>query len=94
MKAGVTDTDDDPIVLVPIPMLMTQLVEAERMAGRPLTEDEVLAIRDNATCLAMPRSVRDEVAAERGYEDVSIDDPWRWWSLAREISRAIREPSS
>ena len=82
---------DDPMVQVAIPMLMTQLVEAERKAGRFLSEDEVLAIRDNATYITMPRSVRDDVAAERGYEDVSIDEPWRWWSLAREMSRGLRE---
>ena len=45
---------DDPLCLVFIPALVTILLNVERKTGRPLTEAEVIAIRDKAVCMTMP----------------------------------------
>jgi len=55
----------------------------EREKGSPLTEEEVLAIRDNAPSIALPASKARALAAGRGYDDISLDDPWTDWQAIR-----------
>lgn len=52
---------------VPVPSLVSTLLRAERDKGSPLTEAEVLAIRDKCPCIKMPVDVAAKVAAGRGY---------------------------
>lgn len=48
--------DNDPLVVVPIPPMVTLLVDLERQKGAPLTHDEVLSARDGSVCMTMHRS--------------------------------------
>jgi len=50
------------LVPVFIPSLVSVLLKHERDKGTPLTEDEVLAIRDKATAVMLPSSAVNEVA--------------------------------
>lgn len=75
--------NSEPLVIVPIPALVTLLLNRERAKGVPLTEGEVLAIRDNAVSIALPRDVAAHMAEERGYDDIDQDNVWAEWSAIR-----------
>jgi hypothetical protein len=76
-------TDDDQLVSAFIPPLVAVLLAAERAAGRPLTESEVLEIRDGATCIAVRPAALAAMAAERGYDDLDPERAWEQWTDAR-----------
>jgi hypothetical protein len=79
---------DESLVLVFIPALAPLLVRAEDAKGSPLTEAEVLRIRDNAICVAMPVDVAAAVEAKRGYRDLNPKDCWvEWQRLRPELGR-------
>lgn len=67
--------------LVPefIPALIVVLTHAEQQKGAPLTEAEVLEIRDNATCMMSPRSMAQAMAEKRGYADLDPENVWAEW---------------
>jgi hypothetical protein len=74
---------EDPLCLVFIPALVTILLNVERKTGRPLTEAEVIAIRDKAVCMAMPVSKAAMMEAKRGYPDIVAEAVWPEWQRAR-----------
>jgi hypothetical protein len=74
---------DDPLVIVPLPPLVTVLAWHEAQKGAPLTEAEVLEISGKAICMTMPRSEAAAMAAARGYDDIAPDRAWEEWSAAR-----------
>ena len=76
---------DDEEVLVPVfmPALVAVLLRAEKDKGAPLTEAEVLALRDGAQCAMAPRDVTAAVAEGRGYADLDPEDCWAQWQVAR-----------
>ena len=74
---------EDPVVPVFIPPLITLLRDLERRRRAPLSEAEVLAIRDGAICMTMRRSMARRMAESRGYDDVDPEDVWRQWQVAR-----------
>lgn len=78
-----SNTDDDPMCLVFIPALVTLLYHAESTLGAPLTEDQVLAIRDNANCIALPFSMAAKAEQDRGYPDIAAEQCWPEWQAAR-----------
>ena len=80
-----TSEDDpaDPLRLVITPALVAILLNAEQAKGSPLTEAEVVAIRDSAQCIAMPASVAAEVEAQRGYPDIDPEAAWIEWQRVR-----------
>jgi hypothetical protein len=59
------------------------LLPRETEKGSPLTEEEVLAIRDGCEAIAMPRDVVAKVAEERGYEDIDPENCWEEWQRVR-----------
>jgi len=73
----------DPLCLVFIPALVAVLLNVEQKKGAPLTEAEVIAIRDNAACMAMPASAAAAVEAKRGYQDIVAESVWTEWQRAR-----------
>ncbi|MGD9918922.1 MAG: hypothetical protein AB7U46_12965 [Paenirhodobacter sp.] len=75
-------------VLVFLPPLVTVLTAAERAKGAPLTESEVLEIRDRATVMAVRAADAAVAAARRGYADIVAEDAWREWQR----HRAARSP--
>jgi len=75
--------DDDPLVLVFIPPLVDVLRELERTHGRPLTEAEVRAARDGATCMAVTYSAALKLVQSRDYHDIDAEHVWDEWQRVR-----------
>jgi hypothetical protein len=78
-----TDNEDDPLVLMFDPPLVDVLRAREREAGRLLTEAEVLAARDGATCMAMPYSAALKLDQSRPYHDIDAEHVWDEWQRVR-----------
>jgi hypothetical protein len=82
-KLGGKKEAAEPLVIVPMPSLLSILVALEDKKSEPLTESEVLKARDGAVSVALPLSVAQKVAKERGYEDIDPDRVWEEWKLYR-----------
>lgn len=67
----------------PIPALIVILLNKERDKGAPLTEAEVIEIRDNAVCMILPTSVKMQMDDSRGYPDLDPEYVWEQWQTAR-----------
>lgn len=78
-----TPSDAEDVVPLFIPALIAKLFHAERTKGSPLTEGEVLELRDGATVVMSKRSVVDAMAASRGYADIDPENVWPQWQRAR-----------
>lgn len=75
---------DESMVFWFIPSLVATLLNKEREAGRPLTEAEVIRIRDQANVVMTPRDIVPKLEAERGYRDIDPERCWEEWQAARE----------
>jgi hypothetical protein len=80
---AMSETKNDPLCLVFIPALVTVLLNKERAKGSPLTEDEVLAIRDECVAIAVPFSAALEMQRDIGYPDIIAEDCWNEWQRVR-----------
>ncbi len=78
-----TKTPDGPLCLVFIPALVTVLHAAEKQKGAPLTEQEVIDIRNNATCVKLPFSAALNSEQKRGYPDIVAENCWEAWQSMR-----------
>lgn len=74
---------NDPLCLVHVPALVVLLKAAEDRKGSPLTEAEVVQIRDKAACIALPFSAACALEDERGYPDIVPEDCWKEWQRVR-----------
>ena len=72
-----------PLVIYCIPSLVSVLHEREREKGSPLTEEEVLAIRNGAVAVKVPEAVAKALDLERGYKDIDPVDCWEQWQEVR-----------
>ena len=75
-------TEED-LVIEFTPPLVALLLAAERAKGSPLTEDEAIDVRDNATCIRLRRSTSEAMAAERGYVDLDPERCFEEWQVVR-----------
>lgn len=81
-------TDDEQLVPVFIPALGPLLIHAEDLKGEPLSYDEVIRIRDQATCIMMRTEDARKLAEGRGYRDIDPENCWfDWQHLRRELGR-------
>lgn len=76
---------DEPhqLVIVAVPALVVLLLDRERRKGSPLTEVEVLDLRDGCACIALPAAEAQTFLEKRGYDDVSLDNVWSDWQAFR-----------
>jgi hypothetical protein len=74
---------DENLVIVAIPALVAILLHHEKQKGAPLDREEVLAIRDKAACMAMPRHAAAAIAEKRGYQDIGLETAWDDWIAIR-----------
>ena len=74
---------DDRLVIVAMPPLVDILRMREKEKGSPLTEEEVLSIRDGVPCIVLPYSEAVRIAEQRGYEDIPLENPWDDWVAVR-----------
>ncbi|WP_462417072.1 hypothetical protein [Kytococcus sp. Marseille-QA3725] len=56
---------------------------AEQDKGTALTEQEVLAIRDEATCVPVTASMAARMAEGRGFDDLDPEACWEQWQVLR-----------
>lgn len=75
--------DEEELIPVPVPALVAVLLNKETAKGSPLTESEVIEIRDNAACMMMPRSIILTIEQSRGYPDIDPENVWAEWLAAR-----------
>jgi hypothetical protein len=73
----------EQLVIVITPSLVSTLWKREKEKGAPLTEQEVLAIRDGATAVALPAASAAAVEESRGYRDIDPESCWAEWQQAR-----------
>jgi len=67
------------LVLMFIPSLVALLIRAEELKGEPLTEKEVVAIRDGAQVIVNHADVVAAVEEQLGYVDVNPANVWESW---------------
>lgn len=65
--------------IVFVPPLITLLLSKEIEKDFPLTEDEVLSIRDNATAIAVDTNTALALVEQRGYRDINPEKCWEEW---------------
>ena len=73
------------LILAPVPALVAVLLNLEKLKGRPLTEADVLAARDNAHCIAMPSHAHKAVVEARGYSDIDPENVWQEWLSFKDL---------
>lgn len=73
-----SETKED-IVIVFIPSLGETLEHAQQLKGSPLTESEILKIRDTSQCIAMERADAIKGREELGFIDVDPENCWTDW---------------
>ncbi|KAF6685231.1 MULTISPECIES: hypothetical protein [Pantoea] len=67
------------MIVLFIPSLISLLVSKAEEKGSPLTEEEVLDIRDNATAIVTDAEGVLAVAERRGYQDIDPEHCWEEW---------------
>ncbi len=77
-----SNTED--VIIVHVPSLVVTLWAAEKAKGVPLTEQEVLDIRDRSPAIAMHPSHLLKIEEGRGYQDIDPEQCWSQWLVARE----------
>ena len=76
-------SDSEKLVILPMPSLVATLLNREQTKGSPLTEAEVLQVRDSCPSVAVPVDVAEKIDAERGYKDIDPERCWEEWQEAR-----------
>jgi hypothetical protein len=76
-------SDEDHLEPVFLPSLAAILAQAEQVKGGPLTETEVVRIRDKAICIMMAVEDAEKIAESRGYRDVNPENCWSDWHRLR-----------
>lgn len=83
MESYQNTASDEEIFLVHVPALVAVLLVKEKDKGSPLTEEEVIEIRDQSQCIAMPLYAKRKVDEGRGYIDIDPGNVWEEWQAAR-----------
>jgi hypothetical protein len=77
-------SEKEDLVIYPIPSLVALLLNLEKSKGSPLTEHEVIEVRDNCASIAVPPDVARRMDESRGYRDIDPEDCWEEWQKARQ----------
>lgn len=75
--------DEEKLIVFCIPSLVATLLSREREKGSPLTEEEVIDIRDNAPAKRLTLAEAGAVEARRGYKDIDPERCWEEWQEVR-----------
>jgi len=71
------------LIIVCVPSLVSVLARHEQEKGAPLTENEVLDIRNGAAAIALPADVAEGLDIKRGYKDIGFENCWEEWKQIR-----------
>ncbi len=77
------DGPSNALVPLFIPPLATLLAQAEERKGVPLTEREVVEVRDAGACIMLPAAEAEAVVTARGFRDVVPENCWADWHRLR-----------
>lgn len=67
-----------------VPALSALLTRAEEFKGSPLTEEQVLRIRDVAVAVVTLADAATATIEQRGYPEVDPTNAWQSWKAIRE----------
>ena len=76
-------TKEKDLIPVFMPPLATMLARAEKVKDAPLTETEVIRIRDQSPCIMMEPKDAEKLVETRGYRDVEPENCWADWHRLR-----------
>ncbi|WP_210243833.1 hypothetical protein [Mesorhizobium sp. B2-1-3A] len=82
-QSGATMSENGNLIIYPIPSLVATLLNRERAKGTPLTEDEVIQIRDSCPAIALTQEDARRVDESRGYLDIDPENCWEEWQRVR-----------
>jgi len=71
------------LIIYPIPSLVATLLNRETAKGSPLTEEEVIQIRDSCPAIALTQEDARRVDESRGYLDIDPENCWEEWQRVR-----------
>ncbi len=75
---------EERLVPVFIPTLVSILYRHEQQKGAPLTEEEVVSIRNKSVAIMLRTSAAVQMAERRGYQDIDPEHCWSLWQRVRE----------
>jgi hypothetical protein len=75
-------SDSEELIIYPVPSLVGTLLNRERAKGSPLTEQEVIQIRDACPCIALRPEDVSKIEERRGYKDIDPERCWEEWQEA------------
>lgn len=67
------------LVIQCVPALVAMLTRAEQLTGKPLTEEQVLKLRDASPAVVVEAAMAKAVEDGRGYTDLGPADVWLGW---------------
>ena len=76
-------SNPNSLVIYCVPSLVATLLNRECAKGSPLTEEEVIAIRDSCPAIALSPETAAVMDEKRGYKDIDPDHCWEQWQEAR-----------
>lgn len=71
------------MTIVFIPSLISLLISKAEEKGSPLSEEEVLNIRDTATAIRLDAEAALSMIESRGYQDIDPENCWDEWIAFR-----------
>ncbi len=75
--------ENEELIFLFMPSLVATLANKEQKKGEPLTEAEVLAIRDSCHVVMSPPEAAKKVTEARGYADIDPENVWVEWQRVR-----------
>jgi hypothetical protein len=80
LKKGPAEPSRDELVLVAVPPLLDVLLLLQQRKGRALDDEEIIAARDGAAYVALPRDTAEDLRTVRGMNDIdpaAVVEQWR-----------------
>lgn len=74
---------NDTLFPIPVPALVAVLLNKEQDKGAPLTQKEVIEIRDSAECIMGTIHEIQALEESRGYTDIDPENVWEQWQEIR-----------
>lgn len=82
------------LVKIFVPSLIVLLKNQENINRGALSEADVLDVVSKAIHMEMPRFMRDNLAAQRGFSDISPDNAWAEWNAYKGSLTESANPES
>jgi len=73
----------DGVTILFMPALSALLTRAEQLKGSPLTEEQVLRIRDGALAVVTRGDAAAATIEQRGHPEVDPTSAWQSWQAIR-----------